>query len=66
MVLDLLQDVHLPLDLLPPHSSRTGHALTLLDKLGGEFQTGAFLSALLDDGELPAEAQTEERRRSSE
>lgn len=56
-VLDLLQDVHLPLYLLPPHSSRAGHALTLLDELGSKFQTCTFLSALLYDGKLPAETQ---------
>lgn len=37
-VLNLLQDVHLPLYLLPPHSSGAGHALPLLDELGSKFQ----------------------------
>lgn len=36
-VLNLLQDVHLPLYFLPSHSSRAGHALTLLDELGSKF-----------------------------
>lgn len=58
-VLDLLQDVHLALDLLPPHAPRARHALTLLDELGGELQTRALLSALLHDGKLAA---GEERR----
>lgn len=56
-MLNLLQDVDLPLDLLPPHSSRARHALTLLDELGGKFQTRALLSALFDDGKLPADVQ---------
>ena len=56
-VLNLLQDVHLPLDVLAPHASRAGHALTLLDELGSKVQTRAFLSALLHDGKLPAETQ---------
>lgn len=56
-LLNLLQDVHLPLDLLPPHPSRAGHALPLLDELGGERQPRALLSALFHDGKLPADTQ---------
>lgn len=35
-VLDLLQDVHLSLDLLSPHPPRAGQALALLDELGSK------------------------------
>lgn len=56
-VLNLLQDVHLPLYLLPPHPSRAGHALPLLDELGSKRQARALLSALLHDGKLPAGTQ---------
>lgn len=35
-MLDLLQDVHLPLDLFPSHPPRAGQALALLDKLGSK------------------------------
>lgn len=52
-VLDLLQDLHLPLDLLPPHPPRAGQALALFDELGGKLQAGALLAALLHDGKLP-------------
>lgn len=53
-VLDLLQDLHLPLDLLPPHPPRAGQALPLFDELGGKLQASALLPALLHDGKLPA------------
>lgn len=35
-VLDLLQDLHLPLNLLPPHPPRARQALPLFDELGGK------------------------------
>lgn len=57
-MLDLLQDGHLPLDVLPPDSPGTRQALPLLDELGGVVQTRASLSALLHDGKLAAETQT--------
>lgn len=52
---DLPQDVHLALDLLPPHASRAGCALALLDELGGKLATGAPLPTSLHDGELSTE-----------
>lgn len=59
---DLPQDVHLSLDLLPPHSPRTGRALALLDELCGELAARALLPTLLYDGELSAEAEAKRRR----
>lgn len=37
-MLSLLQDGHLPLDLVPSHSSRARHALPLLYELGSKLQ----------------------------
>lgn len=53
-VLDLLQDVHLPLDLLSLHAAAAGPALPLLDELGGVFDACAFVRAAFDDRKLPA------------
>lgn len=53
-VLDLLQDVHLPLDLLALHAAAAGPALPLLDELGGVFDARAFVLAAFDDRKLPA------------
>lgn len=62
-VLDLLQDVHLPLDLLSFHAASAGPALPLLDELGGVFDARAPVLTAFDDGELPAEdADAEEDR----
>lgn len=54
---DLPQDVHLALDLLPPHPSRAGCALALLDELGGELAAGGLLPTSLYDGELSTETE---------
>lgn len=54
-VLDLLQDVHLPLDLLSFHAASAGTALPLLDELGGVFDARASVLTAFDDGKLPAE-----------
>lgn len=54
-MLDLLQDVHLPLDVLPAHPPPTRLAAPLLDKLGGEFGSGAPVSTSSDHGELTTE-----------
>lgn len=53
-VLDLLQDVHLPLDLLSFHAAPACPALPLLDELGGVFDARASVLAAFDDGKLPA------------
>lgn len=58
-VLDLLQDVHLPLDLLPLHAASAGPALPLLDELGGVFDAHDLVLAAFDDGKLAA---VEEKR----
>lgn len=51
-VLELLQDVHLPLDLLAPHTASAGPILALLDELGGVLDTRALLRATLDHCKL--------------
>lgn len=51
-VLDLFQDVHLPLDVLPAHPAPTRLAAPLLDELGGVIGPGAPVSASSDHGEL--------------
>lgn len=62
-VLDLLQDVHLPLDLLSSHATPAGPALPLLDELGGVFDARASVLAAFDDGKLPAgDANAEEKQ----
>lgn len=53
-VLDLLQDVHLPLDLLSFHAASAGPALPLLDELGGVFDAHDLVLAAFDDGKLAA------------
>lgn len=58
-VLYLPQDVHLALDLLPPHSPRAGRALALLDELCSKISTCALLLTSLYDGELSAEIEAE-------
>lgn len=54
---DVPQDVHLTLDLLPPHPARAGCALALLDELCGELAAGALLPTSLYDGELSTETE---------
>lgn len=53
-VLDLLQDVHLPLDLLSFHAASAGPALPLLDELGGVLDARASVLTALDDRKLAA------------
>lgn len=53
-VLDLLQDVHLPLDLLSFHAASAGPALPLLDELGGVFDAHHLVLAAFDDRKLAA------------
>lgn len=53
-VVDLLQDVHLALDVLPGHAAATRLAAPLLDELGGKLHTRASVSASSDHGELTA------------
>lgn len=61
-VLDLLQDVHLPLDLLSFHAAPAGPALPLLDELGGVFDAHLFVLTAFDDCELAtADAKTEKK-----
>lgn len=57
-VLDLLQDVHLPLDLLSFHAASAGPALPLLDELGGVFDARHLVLAAFDDRKLPAVEET--------
>lgn len=57
-VLDLLQDVHLPLDLLSFHAASAGPALPLLDELGGVFDAHRLVLAAFDDGKLAAVEET--------
>lgn len=61
-VLELLQDVHLPLNLLSSHTPSAGPTLTLLNELGCKFCPRALLFAALDDCKLPA-ADTKETLR---
>lgn len=60
-VLDLLQDVHLPLDLLSFHAASAGPALPLLDELGGVFDAHRLVLAAFDDGKLAAVEETRVR-----
>lgn len=53
-MLDLLQDLHLPLDLLSFHTASAGPALPLLDELGGVFDARASVLTAFDDCKLPA------------
>lgn len=53
-VLDLLQDVHLALDVLPRHAAPARLAATLLDELGGELRAGAAVPTSPDHSKLPA------------
>lgn len=62
-MLDLLQDVHFPLNLLSSYATPAGLTLPLLDELGRVFSTCTFLFAALDNGKLPA-ADTKEEKRS--
>lgn len=57
-VLDLLQDVHLPLDLLSFHAASAGPALPLLDELGGVFDARDLVLAAFDDRKLAAVEET--------
>ena len=61
-VLQALQEVHLPLDGLPPHPAPAPPAHALLDELCRKVQTCAFLPAPLHDGKLPAGQETEGQR----
>lgn len=53
-VLDLLQDVHLALDVLPRHPASTRLAAPLLDEFGGVFHPGAPVPTSSDHGKLTA------------
>ena len=53
-VLDLAQDVDLPLDLLAAHPAPAGRQAALLDELGGVLAAGALLFTLAYNGKLPA------------
>ncbi len=53
-VLDLLQDVHLTLDVLPRHPSSTRLAAPLLDELGGVLHTRTPVPTSSDHSELTA------------
>lgn len=59
-VLDLLQDVHFPLDLLSSHTTSAGPTLPLLDELGCVFDARALLYAAFDNRKLPT-ADTKEK-----
>lgn len=52
-VQNLLQDVHLPLNLLSPDPTATGPALPFLDELGRVVQPRCLFPAPLHDGKLP-------------
>lgn len=58
-VRDLLQDVHLPLDLLSPHATPAGPTLPLLDELGCIFDACTLVYTAFDDRKLPT-AETKE------
>lgn len=62
---DLLQDVHLPLDLLSSHTSPAGPTLPLLNELGRVFDTRAFLFAAFDYCKLPA-AERKKKKKTKE
>lgn len=51
---DLLQDVHLPLDLLSLHASPADPTRAFFDELGGVLVAGALLFTTLDNCKLPA------------
>ena len=51
-VLQLLQDVHLALDVLPRHPAPARPAAALLDELGGVLRARAPVPASSDHGEL--------------
>lgn len=53
-VVDLLQDVHLALDVLPGHAAATRLAAPLLDELGGELHARASVPASSDHSKLTA------------
>lgn len=53
-VLDLLQDVHLALDVLPRHPSSARLAAPFLDEFGGELHTCSPVSASSDHSKLTA------------
>lgn len=62
-VVNLLQDVHLTLDVLPGHATATRLAAPLLDELGGKLHTRASVSASSDHGELTAGRRRWERKK---
>ena len=53
-VLELLQNIHLPLYLLPSHPPPAGPALALLNKFCSKLQACALLLGMFDNGKLPA------------
>lgn len=53
-VVDLLQDVHLALDVLPGNAAATGLAAPLLDELGSELHARASVSASSHHSKLTA------------
>lgn len=64
-VLDLFQDVHLALDVLPRHPSSARLAAPLLDEFGGELHTCSPVSASSDHSKLTAADGREHRERSA-
>ena len=59
-VLELLQDVHFPLNLLSSYTTSADSTLALLDELGCIFNTWALLYAALNNCKLPT-ADTKEK-----
>lgn len=53
-MMDLLQDVHLALNILPGDAAATGLAAPLLDELGGVLDARASVSASSDHSKLTA------------
>lgn len=64
-VLDLFQDVHLALDVLPRHPSSARLAAPFLDEFGGELHTCSPVSASSDHSKLTAADGREHRKRSA-
>ena len=62
-VLDLPQDVDLPLDLLATHSSPAGRQPPLLDELGCVLNTRALLLTLTNNGKLSTAGRRESKGR---
>ena len=62
VVLDLLQDVHFPLNLLSSYTPSAGPTLSLLDEFGCIFDTCTLLYTAFDDSKLTTADTKEEKK----